>query len=390
MVKNDWDEGFAEWKSKKKARQVAKDKSLVGKIEKEVVQEVKEVESFMHKEERLHPVLFHFLHILAWAIPIAIILFVFYVNYLPFGYHAEYTIQVMDDGSVKSNSPYVYFEDLKGKRIKNLSDIYSLGAFNLVVKPKVVLKGANVSVSINGTDVYLAELNFSVENNTWDYFWDFTTGIPSPLNGTANYDSEKGCVYFNGSNNETLYYPNSSDMFENDSFIVYVKWKPEDMNGSNQQIIGHYNWELWQSANFVRFMVGRLGDINGSMPSISYNANESFFNQTHSAIAIYSSDENNSKGYIELWIDDLFVGRKNILNQTIWEDYNEDKNLGDGWSPHNYRNNSYFTGCLYETGFRFKGANYLLFDNFKAKTNKEVISLIGNGDISYIGVEVNK
>jgi hypothetical protein len=72
---------------------------------------------------------------------------------------------------------------------------------------------------------------------------------------------------------------------------------PQDFGGINQQIIGHYNWELWQNNDSVRISVGRLDNKNGSMPSISYKVNQTtFFNQNHFALVIYKADKNNSKG----------------------------------------------------------------------------------------------
>ncbi len=386
MVKNDWDEGFEDWKAKKSHKQVNNRANFINNIEKEAIRDVKEVEKFVKKEERLHPVLFHVLHILAWVIPIAIILFVFYVNYLPFGYHAEYTVQVMEDGSVKSSSSAIYFEDLKGKKITNLSDVYSLGAFNAVIRPKVVMKNALVNASILGEDVYFTKLD---SNISWDYSWDFSKNISS-WNGASLVDSEGACSYFNGSLNQTLNYPNSSEMFEDDSFIVYVKWKPEDSSGRNQQLLGHYNWEIWQDNSSVKFMIGRLEDSNGSMPAISLPINASFFNISHELLAIYRKDKQAGKGYTALFVDGKFVGKKNFMNQSIWAGYNSRRDLSIGWSPHNYGNNSYFTGCIYEASFDFNEASYLVQDSFKAEGNIVKIPIVGNGKLTSIKVDVAK
>jgi len=329
-----------------------------------------------------------FIKFLAYLLPVLFVLVVLYVNFLPFGYTSNYVVSVAEDGSVVSSSPYVWFEDAKGKKINNLSDIYSLGVINLVVSPRVVLTGANVSVSVNGTDVYLAKLNFSAEDNDWDYFWDFTKGVPSSLKGTAKYDKDKSCVYFNGSNNDTLYYPNSADMFENDSFIVYAKWKPEDSSGVNQQIVGHYNWEVWNHNSSVRFMVGRLVNKEGRMPSVVKSINESFFNNNHSAIAVYKADS--EKGFTDLFVDSQYEGRQKLNNETIWLDYNGNRNLQFGWSLHNYGNNSYFTGCIYEAGFDFSIPRYVSLKTFKAEERTIKIPIIGTGNLSEIKVEVRK
>lgn len=331
-----------------------------------------------------------FIKFLAWTLPVLLILAVLYVNFPIFGFEKEYSIQVLEDGSVVSSSSQVWFEDSKGKKISNLSDVYSLGAFNLVVEPKVVLTGANVSISINGTEVYFAKTDFDPETHDWDYFWDFTQGIPEPLQGTAKFREDLGCVYFNGSNNETLFYPNSSDMFENDSFIVYAKWKPEDFKGRNQQIIGHYNWEIWNHNSSVRFMVGRLEDSKGRMSSIFKSIDSSFFEESHSALAVYKADSKNGLGFTDLFVDSEHVGRQLLRNETIWLDYNGNRDLSFGWSSHNYGNNSYFSGCIYNVGFDFSTLNYVSSKTFKAEDRTIKIPIVGTGTLSEIKIEVRK
>jgi hypothetical protein len=353
-----------------------------------VLKEEKDLNKFVKKEEKEYPRLFKVLHVLAYAIPLFLLLFVFYINYLPFGYSKDYSISVLDDGTVVSSSPEIYLEDLKGRKITNLTDVYDYGSINLVVKPKVVLRNALVNASITGDDVYFAKTNFSVTSNDWDYFWNFSAGIPNDLKGAAKYNEDLGCVYFNGSNNETLYYPNSSDMFENDSFVVYAKWKPMDSNGKNQQIIGHYNWELWQGNSSVRFMIGRLDNENGNMPSISFPVDESFFNETHETLVVYITD--NHSGYIELYVDGNFSGRKTILNQTIWNEYNSNMDLTSGWSPHNYKNNSYYSGCVYSVGFDYNNINYLQNVNFSSNEESLAVPVVGNGNFNEIDLHIAK
>jgi hypothetical protein len=331
-----------------------------------------------------------FIKFLAWVLPIIFILIVLYLNFLPFGFHQEYTMSINDDGSINSSSPAFYLQDMKGKKITNFTDVYNYSVVTAVLKPKIVLRGAQVNASIVGDNAYFAKTNFSVENNSWNYFWNFSKGVSSDLKGTAKYNAEKGCVYFNGSNNETLYYPNSSDMFENDSFIVYVKWKPEDPKGQAQQIIGHYNWELWQNNDSVKFMIGRLDNKNGSMPSISFPVNESFFNVTHEVLAIYRTDNKTGFGYIELFVDNISAGRKVITNSTIWGDYNGEKNLSSGWSSHNYGKNSYFTGCVYSAGFDYGKMRYVQGVEFNVSEKLVHILIIGSGKFNSTKLSIEK
>lgn len=330
-----------------------------------------------------------FIKFLAWTLPVIFVLVILYINFLPFGFTKTYNVYVLNDGKVISDSSRVYLEDSKGKQITNLTNVYDYGTVYLVVKPYVILKNASVFVNLTGEDVYFPLTNFNVSNISWDYNWDFTKKVPLSLNGTAKYDREKGCVYFNGSLNQTLNYPESKDMFENDSFVIYARWNPEDSVGKSQQIVGHYNWELWQNNDSVRFMIGRLENKTGSMPSVSYKINSSeFFNQNHSALLVYSPE--NISGYIELYVDNSFAGRAKIQNQTIWKDYNGDRNLSFGWSSHNYGNNSYYTGCIYSAGFDYSKIKYSNQINFSSSDKVLKVPILGAGNVSEIKMVLNQ
>ena len=332
-----------------------------------------------------------FIRILAWVLPIIFILVVLYINFLPFGFQKDYTITIAQDGSVLSSSSQVWLQDLKENKITNLTDVYDYGQINVVIKPRAVLGNATVNVSIinsNISNVYLAKTSFDVHKNKWDYSWNFTKKMPSSLDGTVKYDKDEGCVYFNGSLNQTLSYYKSEDMFENGSFIVYAEWKPEDVNGTNQQIMGHYNWELWQSNDSVRFMVGRLDNKNGTLPSISYPVNASFFNKSHNALAVYFADKKKGLGYIELFVDGNFLGRKTISNQTIWADYNGERSLTFGKSGHGV--STYYTGCVYQTGFDYGKVSYVKNDSFNSNSNSIQIPILGDGRPQEIKISVKK
>lgn len=148
---------------------------------------------------------------------------------------------------------------------------------------------------------------------------------PSILNGSIQKD-ENGCLIFDG--NTRLVLPNSSNDFENGPFSVYVEWTPTLANNS-QELIGHYNWEIWQNEKTVHFMIGRTYN-QGPMYSIHYLVNPNFFNRPHSLLAVYNpSSQKSEAGYIELYVDGNFAGRKEFGDETIWIDYgNRDLSLG--------------------------------------------------------------
>ena len=123
--------------------------------------------------------------------------------------------------------------------------------------------------------------------------------------------------------------------------MVFVSWIPEDDNNSFQQIVGHYNWEILQYKDRVRFVVGRMNDNTGPFYSLNYFFTEDFFNKSHSALAIYNPGEN---GYIELFIDGNFAGRVYIGKDRIYSNYGEKTPLGFGKSEHGVA--EYFKGCV--------------------------------------------
>lgn len=342
-------------------------------------------------ERKDNPILTKFLIFLAFAIPVAILGYALYINYLPFGYEETFTLTVDNEGIISPLSNEIYLTTPKGKKLLSLPDGVQ-GQVNLVFDPNVVLKNAEIDVSIEGDGVYLAT-PVNISDIDWDYDWDFSQSVPEDFEGTAQYREEEQCTHFNAYNEETLSLPNSEDMFESGPMSIYVKWKPSQISkelGNNQQILGHYNWELWQNTESVRFQVGRMINSSGQTYSISHPITEDFFNKEHEALAVYSPDEEGN-GYIELFVDNNFVANMPINSDTIYEDYNLDKDLNIGWSPHNFGENQYFDGCIYNarissTVLKQESKSISLY-NVNQMTP---IELIGNGNITSIILTVSQ
>ena len=378
---DDWKKEFEKWKSEKDK---SKESPFYTSIRKD---------SFKHpvKVEEHHPSFVKFLIFLAFAIPVSILGYAFYINYLPFGYENTYSLTIDESGIISPLSNEIYLTNSQGRKLLSLPDGVQ-GQVNVVLNPNVILKDARANITVEGEGVYLAT-PINISDIVWDYNWDFSQSIPQAFQGTATYDSEQQCAYFNAYGEETLYLPDSEDMFESGPMSVYAKWKPSQVSkllGNNQQILGHYNWELWQSENNVQFRVGRMNDINGTFYSVSYPIDPNFFGKEHEALAIYSPNVEGS-GYIELWVDGNLGGRTSILSDKIYEDYNSQKDLSFGWSPHNYGNNPYFDGCLYSTKliesvFLEQKQQSILY----GINNSIVIPIIGNGNISSIKIMVNQ
>jgi len=288
---------------------------------------------------------------LGYAIPLSFLLYVLYINYLPFGYHKTFTINV---GSANDTAPSEFYlepsKDLSDRMTKPDGSTYRTlnGIATAVFKPNVVLTNTNITVSVKGGDgisLIPPQINFDPNSIKWDYGWDFTKGVPKKLtNDNDRAFNYKGGTYFDGTARVEML--GSNNIIEDNSFTVYANWIPDDNLDNFQQIVGHYNWEILQEQNDVRFMIGRTNDKNGKFYSVRYQITnpEIFFNKPHTAIAVYSPSKLNNSGYIELYIDNIFVGRTMLGNDTIWNDYNGDKNLTFGKSDHGTAN--YFKGTL--------------------------------------------
>ena len=352
-------------------------------LEKKVGEEVKE-----------HPNLVKVLIFFAFAIPLAILLYAFYINYLPFGYSQNYELVIDEEGIISPLSNEVYITNLNGKRLLSLPFEGISGQINVVIYPKVGVKNGIANVSIVGDEnVYLgSSLDLNLSEVNWDYEWKFSEGVPEDLEGDAKYNSELNCTYFNAIREETLSLLNSSNMFESGPMSVYVKWKPSktsEVLGNYHSLVGHYNWEIYQGAEDIKFQLGRMNDENGSFYAINFPIDEKWFENEHELLSVYSPNSFVGEGYIELFVDGDFAGRVDLGRDVIYEDYNAGKNLGLGWSSHSYGRNPSFDGCIYDVKIveevvEEKRYNEVLnFDNLPL-----TFPIIGKGNISSINIEI--
>ncbi|MEI7463569.1 MAG: hypothetical protein WCK03_04225 [Candidatus Taylorbacteria bacterium] len=326
----------------------------------------------------------------AYAIPLAFLLYVLYQNFLPLGYDKTFIINV---GSMNdTNVGEFYLEpskDLSERKVASNGTTYRElnGSAYAVFKPKAVLKNAEITVSVIGDGISIIPpvLNFDPSTITdWDYDWDFTKEIPKELIGNAFIFD--GATYFDGTSRLEL--PNTANKFENRAFSVYVEWEPRDSENNTQQIIGHFNWELWQNKDNVYFQVGRMNDAQGPTYSIKYPipTPANFFNKKHTALAIYNpaNSTDSQNGYLELFIDGNFAGRTYFGSDTIWKDYNGTQNLSIGWTPHNNQNSPHFVGSIYKVYTVSKNVLQPQSEISLTATNNDLIyiSIISTSDIS--------
>jgi hypothetical protein len=329
-----------------------------------------------------------FLRFLAYALPLGFLLYVLYWNFLPFGYDKTFTIDV---GSPGDTSGEFYLEPSRNlSERKTAPDGTTYRELNgiayAVFKPKAVLKNAQITVSVEGEGVSIIPpvIDFNPDSVQWDYAWDFTKDIPSDLVGNAFVF--EGEVTFNGRDTR-LQLPGSADMFEDGPFTVYAEWTPKNSENNAQQIVGHYNWELWQNKNSVEFRVGRMNDGEGPAYSVKYPVTPEFFNTKHTALASYNPSEN---GYLDLFVDGNFAGRTYFSADKIWKEYGN-QNLSIGWTPHNYGNSAYFLGTIYSVNITSGNIlqNQTKID-FPAKDSESIsISVISTATSTLSRIQLN-
>jgi hypothetical protein len=293
---------------------------------------------------------------LGYALPLAFLAYVLYQNYLPFGYDKTFTITV--GGPTDTSIGEFYLEpstNLSERKTDESGTPYRTlnGLATAVFKPSAILKNATISVETSDPGVYLIPptIDFNPASTTWDVSYDFTKNIPTELKNSKAFVFD-GATYFDGSARVEL--PQSSKLFEKGAFTLYAEWMPTDEQNDAQQIVGHYNWELWQNKNSVSFQVGRMNDAKGPAYKIHSLVGPDFWGKKHSALAVYNPGEN---GYLELYVDGKFADRTYFGTSTIWGDYNGDNNLTFGWTPHNYKKSAHFKGSLYN--FYFSKNNIL-------------------------------
>lgn len=206
----------------------------------------------------------------------------------------------------------------------------------------------------------------------------------------AQINIKDNCAYFNGKTK--LEMASSSDMFKNGAFTVSAEWIPE-VATDTQQIIGHYNWEVWQNEKTISFQVGRMNNKDGKLYKVSYEITDAkFFNKKHSLIAAYNPiSDNNSNGYIELFVDGAFAGKEYFANETIWKDYSSN-NLTLGWTPHNYEKSPYFEGSICQiklTKMTKQAKNAKTWD-FISSQDVIKLPLYGAGEIKKLELEIKQ
>lgn len=275
-------------------------------------------------------------------------------------------------------------QDLKTLKfsVLNYSLSYSLPDFYL---------GANHSVLIGhtGTHLYMFVDSEFVDKVAASMFVLTNTTGASLISMYSDSITETvpivdGCLVFDGKSR--LVYPNSSDMFEVGPFAVWVEWVPTLKNNS-QQLVGHFNWEVYQDSDKIQFRTGRMNNNSGPFYSVSSSFNN--FNQSNSLLALYSPSDN---GYIELFVNGKFAGQRSVGSDVLAIEYGT-QDLSLGWTPHNFGNYPYFEGkiCSVKFGYVALEPSYVTSKSGKVADGSEArFSIVGNGTLDEVIVRVTQ
>ncbi len=329
--------------------------------------------------------------LIVYGIPLFILGYVLYFNFLPFGFDKIYILDVgtTEDTNIdneiyleKTNDLSETREDEKGVTYRELK-----GVTSIISQPKAILKNPFIEVNIEGEGVLIMppKIEFNPDDYELDLNLDFSKGIPEFLKGNAEFID--GYAYFN--NQSKLVYPNTQNKFEDGPFMVYVEWTPENKEDNLQEIVGHYNWEIWQERDRIQFGIGRTDNASGNFHFIELPIEESFFNNKHTALAIYSPFREKESGYIELFVDNKFVKREYIGEEKIWVDYGE-SSLSIGGSKHGGAKD--YIGKIHKVKI-LKDKTEFLTKNISFKVTGEVIPkiyLVGYGKIEKINFHIEE
>jgi hypothetical protein len=297
--------------------------------------------------------LFLILLTIAYTLPAAILGYVLYQHYLPLGYQETFTLNVGSQTDTNRGALYLLpSPDLSSRQITPLRTNYRTlsGYADVIFTAPIFLHDALVTVSIDDPTITLTPPIIApvTDEQQWDHVWDFSRNnfTEFGLQGTAfPFD---GSIYFDGDNRLEL--PNSADLFERGPFTLHLVWTPEDSLADRQQLIGHFNWEIYQNTDSVVFRVGRMDNIEqGQFYSVSQPVADDFFLRQHSLLAVYSPDVTSGNGYIALYVDGVFSGKTLFGTSTIHADYGS-MNLTLGKSVHS--GSTFYTGSIHRVFLR--------------------------------------
>ncbi len=161
----------------------------------------------------------NYILILAWVLPVGILLTILYLNFLPFGYEKTLTINVGTEGDDQGE---FYLEkrpnlgarqSIDGKNFRYLD-----GLTYAIYEPKVVLKDATIEATIEGEGVSFI-LPPDLENIKWDYDWDVKT-----ITKDFEIQTTEKNIYKRFKNSEFQTITSSVQFKPTEEFAIEIEW----------------------------------------------------------------------------------------------------------------------------------------------------------------------
>ncbi len=208
-------------------------------------------------------------------------------------------------------------------------------------------------------------------------------------------EEKDGCIYFK---NTRLEIPNSTNQFEEGPWVVYMEWIPETTDDSHQQLLGHFNWEIYQNKEQIQFNAGRMKLDNQMTSLISEIQKESPVKKRHSLLALYQPNteykrhSSESQGHITLFLNEELIGKRDFLNNSIREDYSQ--NLSMGHTRHGYGNDlqPFYSGSICNVKFAYRKLNLQSINSFEKSLdeNGKMKLLLPTGKLDKLHIEIKK
>jgi hypothetical protein len=224
--------------------------------------------------------------VLAYLIPIIILLIILYFNFTPFGYA---DIKVINVGSLKDTSGVFHLEEspaLGARQMFNKEYFRAVdGVVYAIYKPKKILKNTSVSLKLEGSNV-----SFPVTPST-DFEWEYE--LNNNIEDWKVYAPD--LIYIQFLNGTETFNPNFSK-----PFAILINY-----NSTQSETLLKGDLILKQDSKniILEFME------NKTNRQIKYILPDYFLGQEHEILAGYTGKE------IYLFVDGEFAG-KSLANQT--------------------------------------------------------------------------
>jgi hypothetical protein len=288
------------------------------------------------------------LRFFAYAIPFSFFIYILYINFLPFGFEKTYMLDIGSDTDTDLSELYIepsrYLSDKQEVNEKKFRTLF--GHAIVIFEPIEYLVDSTLHAQVIGTDVFIVQPEITTDvfknsNVVVDLNFNNQESFTSIIGNTYMFDQ---AAYFDGKNTK-IELPDTENKFESGDFGVYVTFKPRNKNSDYQQIIGHYNWEIFQNKDSVYLQVGKMEGNQGKFYSIEKKIDDDFFNKEHNIFFIYSESKDQIvDGYIDLYLDNILVERKSIGFDKIDTNYNAQRNVSIGKSDHGV--SKYYNGYI--------------------------------------------